>query len=112
MGKFAASHTQVHRNTTKNSGMRRRIGLWLCFIVVFMGWVTYTLISQGSLIKEKNEQLSENMQLKEQTQQSLSELEYEVNRLQDPEYIGQIARKEFGLYLPEETPIKAESKTP
>jgi cell division protein DivIC len=46
------------------------------------------------------------------SKQSLDQLEYELNRLKDPEYIGQIAMKKYGLYKPGEIPVRvSESET-
>ncbi|MDU5947168.1 MAG: septum formation initiator family protein, partial [Paenibacillus macerans] len=57
-------------------------------------------------IGEKSQQLAKTQASGKQTEESLNQLKYEVNRLQDPEYIGQIAMKKYGLYKPGEIPVR------
>ena len=111
MGKYA-SQTSSHQQSTKYAGGRRRLTLWMCFMVLFVGWAGYTLINQSSQIAEINNELVKKEDTKAEIDQSVLQLEHEVNRLQDPEYIGQLARKEYGLYRPEETPIRPDVSSP
>ncbi|MEK5161376.1 septum formation initiator family protein [Paenibacillus sp. FSL R5-0527] len=96
------------RNSQKTGtvGARRRLRLWLGFMIVFLGWAAYTYISQSEEIGEKSQQLAKTQASGKQTEESLNQLKYEVNRLQDPEYIGQIAMKKYGLYKPGEIPVR------
>ncbi|GIO58259.1 MULTISPECIES: FtsB family cell division protein [Paenibacillus] len=121
MGKYAASPAQTRPQTTQkndkqpaghHAGARRRIFLWLTFMILFMGWAGYTFIDQNSQIADKSSELSKKLKLEAQTTQTKAQLERDVKRLNDPEYIGQLARKKYGLYLPGETPIHAESTSP
>ncbi|MGF7049709.1 cell division protein DivIC [Paenibacillus sp. DS2015] len=111
MAKYAVQ-SQTKQQSTKYAGARRRLTLWMTFMVFFMGWAAYTLLTQNSQIADKSDQLSEQQAKTAAVEKSLTDLQYEVNRLQDPEYIGQLARKEFGLYKPEETPIRPDISSP
>ncbi|OAB43448.1 FtsB family cell division protein [Paenibacillus antarcticus] len=111
MGKYA-SQTTVNQGSTKYAGGRRRLSLWMCFMVLFMGWAGYTILSQNSQIAVTNAELIEKQAAKAATDKSVLELNYDVNRLQDPEYIGQLARKDYGLYRPEEIPIRPDVSSP
>lgn len=76
------------------------------FMVVFMIWAGHTFISQSGEIGRKSEQLAEREATKEAAEKSLNQLNYELDRLKDPEYIGQIAMKKYGLYKPGEIPVR------
>lgn len=69
-------------------------------MILFMGWAGYTFIDQNSQIADKSSELSKKLRLEAQTTQTKAQLERDVKRLNDPEYIGQLARKKYGLYLP------------
>ena len=94
-------------NQGKSAGARRRLMLWLTFVAVFAIWSGYTFLVQNAQISDKSSYLAKQQGSKQETQQQLEQLKYEVSRLKDPEYIGQLARKK-GYYLPEETPIQVE----
>lgn len=110
MGKYASQTT--NQQSTKYVGGRRRLSLWMLFMVLFMSWAGYTLFNQNSQIAETNAELVKKQATKAESDKSVQQLEYEVNRLQDPEYIGQLARKEYGLYRPEEIPIRPDVSSP
>jgi cell division protein DivIC len=101
-----ASVAQRERSTTTTAGARRRLRLWLGFVILFVGWAGYVLYSQTSELNVKSTQLSEVRAEEMATQENLKQIKYEINRLNDPEYIGQLARKKYGLYKPGETPIR------
>ncbi|MGG6312073.1 FtsB family cell division protein [Paenibacillus macerans] len=85
---------------------KRRLRLWMGLMILFLGWAGYTFISQSGEIGAKSEQLAERQASKAASEQSLNQLKYEINRLNDPEYIGQIAMKKYGLYKPGEIPVR------
>lgn len=106
----AASKSNPSRSGAKNNpGARRRFKLWLGFMIIFIVWASYHFISLSGDIEDKNLQLAETLETQTKMEQNLSQIKYEVNRLKDPEYIGQLARKKFGLYKPGETPIHKSS---
>ncbi|GIP50785.1 Cell division protein FtsL [compost metagenome] len=98
-------------NPSQSSGngsafAKRRLRLWMGFMVLFLGWAGYTFISQAGDIGGKSQQLAERQAAKTTSEQNLNQLKYEINRLNDPEYIGQIAMKKYGLYKPGEIPVR------
>ncbi|MEK3870551.1 septum formation initiator family protein [Paenibacillus sp. FSL M7-0831] len=77
-------------------------------MVVFLGWACFTMISQQSQIADKSADLAKKKQEQLSVEKTKEQLMTDVKRLNDPEYIGQLARKNFGMYKPGETPIHAE----
>jgi len=92
--------------TPAATGARRRLKLLLFVLILFMSWAVYVLISQYGQISDRSGQLSEANQKLAEAQAKNEQLKQQVARLNDDEYIGQIARKEYGLGLPGEVPIK------
>jgi cell division protein DivIC len=73
-----------------------------------MSWALYVLIAQYGQISDRTGQLQEADKKLSDTQATNDELKLQIARLNDPEYINQIARKEHGLGLPGEVPIEKE----
>lgn len=99
-----SSHTSAA--TPPSVGARRRLKLLLIVVVLFMGWAGYTLLTQQHHTAQRSGQLQEVKAKLLNAQQQNDALQQEIKRLNDPEYIGQIARKEQGMGLPGETPIQ------
>jgi len=92
--------------TTAATGARRRLKLLLIVMVMFLSWAAYTLAIQYGQLSDRRVELREaDRRLTDARTQSES-LQQEIDRLKDPEYIGQIARKEQGMGLPGEQPIQ------
>lgn len=87
------------------TGVRRRLRLWLLLMVVFLSWAAYTLYNQYTQMNERSAQLQEANRKLSEAEKTSEMLEQEIIRLDDPEYIGQMARKQ-GLGLPGEQPIR------
>jgi cell division protein DivIC len=80
-----------------NTGTKRRFKLWMMFIVLFMGWAAYTIYGQSQLKEATNVKLADiQKQLDAATQESAS-LNRQIERLNDQEYIKQLATKELGM---------------
>lgn len=99
-----ASHTGAV--TPPSVGARRRLKLLLVVVALFMCWAGYTLLTQQHHTSQRSGQLHEVKAKLLDAQQKNQALQQEIQRLNDPEYIGQIARKEQGMGLPGETPIQ------
>lgn len=112
MRESAAQSNTKKQNAAKSVGARRRLRIWLTFMILFMGWASYTYIAQSGEIGDKSHQLAERQASKEQHEQTLEQLKYEINRLKDPEYIGQIAMKKYGLFKPGEIPLRISESDP
>lgn len=80
-------------NQGKSAGARRRLMIWLTFVTCFAIWAGYTFLVQNAQISDKSSYLAQQQTSKQDTKQQLEQLKYEVSRLKDPEYIGQLARK-------------------
>lgn len=93
-------------DSSSNVGVKRRLKLWLAFVAIFMGWALLTLFDQYESQAKTEQRLAE-IELKiEETSQVSNELQQRIDRLNDDEYISEIARKEFGLAMPGEKPIQ------
>jgi cell division protein DivIC len=81
-------------------------------LVLFLGWAVYTLIGQEGQLSERRTELQESVKKLNDVTAQTEAVKAEIARLNDPEYIGQIARKEQGMGLPGETPIQIEKTAP
>jgi cell division protein DivIC len=90
------------------TGARRRLKLLLFIMVLFMSWALYVIIVQYGQISDRSGQLREADKKLTDAKVKSEALKQQIARLNDPEYIGQIARKEHGLGMPGEVPIKIE----
>ncbi|MBJ6361264.1 septum formation initiator family protein [Paenibacillus sp. GCM10012307] len=98
--------TSSASKTTSYEGSRRRLKLWLIFVILFMGWAAYTMVNQGySKGDTYTRYLAAQGKLDEINAQK-EQLDQRVNMLNDPEYIQELARKEYGMTLPGEKPIQ------
>lgn len=106
MREMATEYNTKKQAPGKSPGARRRIRLWMTFMVLFIGWAGYTYVNQSGEIGSKSHLLAERTAIKSENEQALVQLKYELNRLKDPEYIGQMAMKKYGLYKPGEIPVR------
>lgn len=90
------------------AGAKRRRFIWILFVAVFFGWAGYTYFAQSAVITDKSIELAKKQKSSESVGASLNQLKYEVSRLNDDEYIGQLARKWYNIYPEGETPIRTE----
>lgn len=88
------------------AGTRRRLRLWLAFIAIFMTWALYTIIHQLDNQGETKLRLAAVQQKIADSTKANEDLSRQIDRLKDPEYIQEIARKEQGMILPGEQPIQ------
>lgn len=89
--------TAAVNKTQGNSGTKRRFKLWMMFIVLFMGWAAYTIFGQ---MQQKNATGVKLNTIQGQIEASIKEteaLKRQIERLNDPEYIEQLATKEQGM---------------
>lgn len=75
-------------------------------------WAGRSILSSCSrYLADKKEELAQHQVQKQKADAAFAQSQSEVKRLEDPEYIGQVARKQYGMYLPGETPIWATDAT-
>ncbi|MFC4777219.1 septum formation initiator family protein [Paenibacillus sp. GCM10023252] len=97
----------VVKNTVQ-AGSKRRIKIWMIGIVLFMSWATYTILNQASQQSATKAKLSSVIESKSEIEGKKSELQQQIDRLSDPEYIAQIATKEQGMVKQGEQQIHTE----
>ncbi|RUS48318.1 septum formation initiator family protein [Cohnella sp. AR92] len=107
-----ASNTAAASASNVSAGARRRLKLLLIVVVLFMSWAVYTLFMQYNQASDRNAQLNQAKKQLSDTQAKNTALKQEIVRLKDPEYIGQIARKEQGMGLPGEKSIQMGDSSP
>jgi len=95
-------------NAPASNGARRRLRLLAIVVVLFMSWAVYTLFLQYHQSSVRAAQLHEAKDKLATAQLKSDSLKKEIQRLNDPEYIGQIARKEQGMGLPGEQSIQVQ----
>ncbi|WP_379137033.1 septum formation initiator family protein [Paenibacillus sp. sgz500958] len=107
MSRFA---TEEKNTNTKSlaAGAKRRRFIWFVCVALFFSWAGYTFFSQSVLLADKQEELAKKQASNDNVSKSLLQLKYEVSRLNDDEYIGQLARKWYNIYPEGEKPIRTE----
>ncbi|OMF25276.1 hypothetical protein BK133_21775 [Paenibacillus sp. FSL H8-0548] len=83
--------------TSGNAGTKRRFKLWMMFIVLFMGWAGYTLFGQMQQKNITGDKLALIQEKLDVSAKETAELKRQIERLNDPEYIEQLATKEQGM---------------
>jgi len=98
--------------TPASVGLKRRLRLLMLVLALFLGWAGYTLAGQEGQLSQRRTELRESVQRLNEVTAQTEAVKQEIARLNDPEYIGQIARKQQGMGLPGETPIQIEKYAP
>src|SRR5262245_13483894 len=103
----SAMHSPAASAASAAVGVRRRLKLLLLFMIFFMSWAAYKLFVQYGQVSDRQDQLrAADKKLTEAVAKS-GKLQQEIDRLNDPEYIGQIARMQ-GMGYEGEKPIHVE----
>ena len=91
---------------TAYAGTKRRLKLWVVAVCLFAGWAAYTMIGQSERQTATDTKLLAIEQQLQASKQKSAELQQKMERLSDEEYIQELARKQYGLIKPGETPIQ------
>lgn len=91
-----------HQTPATNIGQRRRIKILMFVLLFFMIWTGYTAYLQSGLLEEKERQLEQLRAEALASHKLQAELNYKVSRLNDKEYIAELARKHWYLTKPGE----------
>ncbi|MFD0962113.1 FtsB family cell division protein [Paenibacillus chungangensis] len=86
--------------TAKQSTMpaaKRRIKIWLFFVILFLGWAGYTLFGQMQQSQATESKLATMKEELEAAKAQSDALNMQIEKLKDPEYIAQLATKEQGM---------------
>ena len=89
--------TATANKRTAALAARRRYKIWMTLVVLFMSWAGYTLFGQ---LQQQNATYQKLHSIESQIEASRLEseaLRQQVERLNDPEYISQLATKEQGM---------------
>lgn len=83
--------------TPGNAGTKRRFKLWMLFIVLFLGWAGYTIFGQMQQKNATGVKLTTIQGQLDASNKETEALKRQIERLNDPEYIEQLATKELGM---------------
>ncbi|WP_195576845.1 FtsB family cell division protein [Paenibacillus sp. 1001270B_150601_E10] len=105
---LSSSNEKQQASSVKKS-TKRRIQLWLAFVVVFSGWGVYTYVNQMLKMQELKQEYSAQEQAHSEALQERDELQTKVNKLNTEEYILDIARSK-GMLRPDEILIRKQDE--
>ncbi len=87
---------------------KRRYKIWLFIAIIFTVWAGYTLLNQIDQKSSINEKLISLEAERDTLNIELEKLQNQVELLNDPEYISQLATKEQGMVKEGEQQIFSE----
>ncbi|MED4755443.1 septum formation initiator family protein [Brevibacillus choshinensis] len=88
---------------TNRKGQKRRMRLFFFFILCFFVWTGYTLYLQSGVLSQKESELGALKQESAVLLQQQEELTYDASRLNDQEYLAELARKRIYYTKPGES---------
>ncbi|MGM7703725.1 FtsB family cell division protein [Pseudalkalibacillus sp. Hm43] len=94
------------RARRRKKGLYRRLVVFGVLVVIMFAVMISTLTSQATVIAEKKEEQQKVEQNLEDVKKEKAQLSEEVNKLQDPDYIGEVARRDYNMSKPGETIFK------
>src|SRR5690625_1083599 len=74
---------------------RRRFVIWLVACTVFVMWAGIQLYQQTGKIADKQHELEQAELKLQQATETKQELQARIERLRNPEYVDELARKEY-----------------
>lgn len=95
----------ARNQTPSRTGIKRRLRIWFLIVASFMGWAVYTSVQQMEARAETMQALKALQEQVTAAEERQADLEFEIERLGNPEYIKELARKS-GLTMPGEQPIQ------
>lgn len=87
--------SKANHNEPQNKGSYRRRRFVMLMLACFLSWAAVTLWDQVGKISDRKEKVSALEQQQMETQQLNDNLQREIARLNDPEYVEQKIRKEL-----------------
>lgn len=88
---------------TNRKGQKRRMRLFFFFILCFFVWTGYTLYLQSGVLSRKEAEFDVLQQDSATLLQQQEELTYEASRLNDKDYLAELARKRIYYTKPGES---------
>jgi cell division protein DivIC len=93
---------ELHTLEKKKKGQKRRKRILGVLMAIFCIWAGFTWRDQQATLTAKKDELTQVQQSADQVKLQNDELTYQVNRLNDKEYIAEIARRDYHLSKPGE----------
>ncbi len=103
------SHTPKQQNSQKvvlSPAVRRRRFIWLVVMLSFFAWTAAELVTQSGQLAKKNKELLEVESRIQALQEEQKSLKTEIKKLQNEEYVLELAREKYHYYFPSEVPYK------
>lgn len=88
---------QKPQSMPKNNGRKRRMRVLQILVVLFLGWAGYKYYDQSQELAEKQRDFVNLQRQANEAKQKQKELELQVKRLNDSQYIAELARKQLFL---------------
>ncbi|MFT9850317.1 FtsB family cell division protein [Aneurinibacillus sp. REN35] len=88
---------QQPQSKPPKQGLKRRMRLLQIIVVLFLSWAGYTYYSQSQQLADKQRELADLQRQATKVQEEKKQLELQTKRMNDKEYIGELARKNFFL---------------
>lgn len=89
------SARRVNDEADPHPGRRRRLTIWLLVCVLFLTWTGIQWFHQIDQLSDKRRELKRTAQQLSEAEAEKRELQIEIEHLHDPEYIAELARKEY-----------------
>lgn len=96
------------KSTQAGNGAKRRRKILFALTALFLLWAGYTLINQSNQKDAMQEKLMSLEKNRDTLSQQVDELQTQVQLLNDPEYLEQLATKEQGMVKEGEQQIFSE----
>ncbi|GIQ67291.1 septum formation initiator family protein [Xylanibacillus composti] len=91
---MTGTQTSADRSSVSVRGTRRRLRIWMLFLLGFSAWAGFTFYDQVHKLDSKMARMEE-LELKLADTRAINDAyKQEIVRLNDPEYIEQILRKD------------------
>lgn len=88
-------HPRQGPHSRKDPGARRRFAIWLTVCTIFLVWAGFQLSHQIGKVSEKRVELEQAEEELRKTEQLQHELKAHIQHLHDPDYVAELARKEY-----------------
>jgi len=94
---FVSSHQSNHQPAPKKTGKKARLLIVGAFITIFVYWASSLWFEQQEILAEKNMVLEEMKSKVKEANHLQRELSFQIKRLDDRDYIEEIARRDYFL---------------
>ncbi|AJY74943.1 FtsB family cell division protein [Paenibacillus beijingensis] len=103
---MASAPVNQTTQTTVYSGAKRRLRIWMAIMALFLAWAGYNLFSQMQRHSAAEAKLAAAQHKIDSVKAESAKLNEQIKKLNDPEYISQLATKNQGLVKPGEKSLQ------